>query len=234
MSAAGRKGRKLIIAAESLGGADAALTLCRAILDWASATPSGLIVEPEGTAIWTGRDPKLVSTRGTLLAAPTLDGLKRMAKGDATELAARLSNLARALNMEWDCNLAAGELVSAACAALAEEDILLLGQRPMFRSRSRVLLLGGQEGASKTSRDLAEVLARASRTTVTVLLPDALADDDAIVARVDRTHAAAVVVDLDAGPVTGEDSLRRLYMAARCPVVALGAARIRRVGDPRR
>jgi hypothetical protein len=224
-------GRKLLIAAEGLGGADTALSFCRAIVDWSPATLSGLIVEPASLAIWAGAAPKIVSTRGTLLAAPTDERLRRMAKGDAAELGARLALLAQTLNTQWDCTLAAGDIVSAACAMLTGEDILLLGQRPIFRGRSRVLLLGGQGGASEASRALAETIARASRTSVSVLLPEDRADEEAIVALVERKHAAAVVFDLDAGPISGEEGLRRLYMAARCPIVALGAARIRSGGD---
>ena len=80
-------------------------------------------------------------------------------------------------------------------------------------------------GHSTEARNLAEALARASRTPVAVLLARAQADQDEIVALVDRRHAVAVVIDLDAGPVKGEESLRRLFMAARCPIVVLGAAR---------
>lgn len=228
--------RKIVIAAESLGGADAALELCRAILDWAPATPSGLIVEPQDAAFWAGRDPKLVSTSGTLLAVPTLERLRRISRRDAKDLEARLSDLAGPMNTEWSCALASGELVSAACADLSGEDILLLGQRPISRGwgRSRILLLGGQKGASEASRSLAEAIARASNTSVTVMLAKAQEDEDAMVGLVDRTHATAVVVDLDAGPIRRAESLRRLYTVVRCPIVALGAARVQPVDAPNR
>lgn len=228
MSPGHQEERKLVIAAESLGGADAALAFCRAILDWAPATPSGLIVEPQSAAFWAGRDPKLVSTRGTLLAVPTLDRLRRIARGDAKKFGARLSDLARSLDIEWNCALVAGELVSSACAALSGEDILLLGQCPVFRGRGRrcVLLLGDQKGASEASRALAEAIARASQTSVTVILAKAKEDEEAIVGLVERTHATAVVVDFKAGPVKRVDGLRRLYTVSRCPIVALGAAHV--------
>ncbi|PWJ16121.1 hypothetical protein [Jannaschia seohaensis] len=218
--------RRLVIAAESLGGADAALSLCPAILGWAPARPSGLIIEPEDNDFWSGRDPKIVSTRGTLMARPTVDRLQRLARRDASEFGARLSSLAKALNTEWDCALAAGDLVTAACAGLSGEDILLLGQRAVFRHLSRVALLGGEPGPSEAARALADALARASRTSVALLSAGSHADDESIASLVERTHAVALVLDLEAGPVTGEESLRRLYIAARCPIVALGAARL--------
>ncbi|MDU8945801.1 hypothetical protein [Ovoidimarina sediminis] len=232
MSAPGQEERKLVIAAESLGGAEAALAFCRAILDWAPATPSGLIVEPQGVAFWTGRDPKLVSTRGTLLAVPTLDRVRRIARRDAKELEARLSNLAGPLDIEWHCALTSGELVRAACDALSGEDILVLGQCPVFRGRgrSRVLLLGDQKGPSEASRSLAEAIARESHASVAVLLAKTQDDEDAMVGIVERTHGTAVVVDLDAGPVRRAETLRRIYTVARCPIVALEAARVR-AGD---
>lgn len=236
MSVPGREKRKLVIAAESLEGAEAALAFCRAILDCAPATPSGLIVEPQNATFWAGRDPKLVSTRGTLLAVPTLERVRRIARRDTSELEARLSNLAGQLDVEWNCALASGELVSAACAALSGEDILLLGQCPVFRERgrSRVLLLGGQKGASKASRSLAEAIARSSQASVVIIIAETQDDEDAMVGIVERTHAMAVVVDLDAGPVRHAEGLRRIYTVARCPILALGAARVQAGDAPER
>ncbi|MEE4278048.1 MAG: hypothetical protein V2I82_06215 [Halieaceae bacterium] len=220
--------RRLVIAAESLDGADAALSLCRAILGWAPAMPSGLIIEPVGDDYWSGRDPKIISTRGALIALPTIDRLRRMARRDAVELGARLSDLAKDLGTEWDCTVAAGDVVGAACAALKDEDILLLGQRPLFRGLSRVVLLGGEKGPSEAARTLADALAQDSRTSVVVLSAETRADDP-ITALVERTHAVALVLDLQAGPVISEESLKRVYMAARCPIVVLGAARFGRI-----
>ncbi|MRU14053.1 hypothetical protein FDP25_01275 [Roseovarius sp. A21] len=221
--------RKLIIAAESLEGADAALSLCRAILGLAPAMPSGLIIEPVGNDYWSGRDPKIISTRGILMMAPPrVDRLRRMARRDAAELGARLSDLAKDLDTEWDCTVAAGDLVGAACAELRDADILLLGQRPLFRGLSRVVLLGGEKGPSEAARILAGALAQESRTSVAVLSAETCADDQ-ITALVERTHAVALVLDLQAGPVMSEESLKRVYMAARCPIVALGGARFGRI-----
>lgn len=218
--------RKLVIAAESLGGANAALSFCHAILDWAPATPSGLIIAPADISYWIGRDPKIVSAGGALITPPTVDQLRRMARRDAAELGVRLSSLAKTLHTEWDCTIADGDLVRAACAAVQAEDILLLGQSPIFRTRTRVVLLAGELGPSEPARTLADTLALASKTSLVVLHPETFTGDDEIVAIVDRTNAEAIVLDLDAGPITDEKSLRRLYMVARCPIVALGGARI--------
>lgn len=44
-----------------------------------------------------------------------------------------------------------------------------------------------------------------------------------LLARISRMNAAAVVLDLQAGPFHSHDQLRQLLAAARCPVLVLGA-----------
>ena len=46
-----------------------------------------------------------------------------------------------------------------------------------------------------------------------------------IVARIDRSHAAILVVDLATAPFGDTRDLRRLLAAARCTCVVLGASR---------
>lgn len=218
--------RRVLIAAESLGGAESALSIVRVILDRAPAILSGLIVEPEETDRWSGRAPTLVSTRGTVLAAPAPERMRRIARRDAAEFGALISLLAGAPGGDGRCRLSRGELVRQACAGISGEDILVLGQRPVFRRGARILLLGGARQASETAHDLAEALGRAMRGGVTVIDGPAGAGLEDLLSRIDRTHAGAVVLDLGAGPVVDESGLRRIYVAARCPVVAFGVARI--------
>ncbi|MCE8507586.1 AAA family ATPase [Ruegeria pomeroyi] len=49
-----------------------------------------------------------------------------------------------------------------------------------------------------------------------------------VLERIDRSRVAAIVVDLTVGPFTSEEDLRHLFSAARCPVVVIGATRIKR------
>jgi hypothetical protein len=228
VSAANARDRKLVIAAESLGGAEAALSFCRTILEWGPAKPRGLIIEPDGTPFWTSRDQRLVSTSGAVLAVPPPDRLRRIARGDANLLGARLASLAAALDTDWACEVSRGELVSAACAAVAGNDILLLGQRRMLRRSGKVLLLEAEHGPSEASRSLAEALARATSTSVVAMRKESQAEKDDIVSRVDRSYACAVVVDLESGPFKSADDLRRLFAAARCPVAVLGGSHLSR------
>lgn len=217
--------RGLVIAAESLGGAEAALAYCRTILESFPGRPRGLIIEPDTAALRTSPGQRLVSPSGAYLAIPSADRMRRIAERDAVALRKRLSGVAAETKTEWGCELSKGELVAAACAKIGEADILLLGQRPMQARRGTVLLLEAAGSASTAARDLAEAMARGVSTTVSTLQ----AEPGALVELVDRRYASAVVVDLGAGPFRTVEDLRRLFAAARCPVAVLGAERLRRV-----
>lgn len=217
--------RSIVIAAESLGGAEAALAYCRTILDSFPGRPTGLIIEPDTAALRTSPGHMLVSSSGAYLAIPSAERLRRIAKRDAATLRTRLSGVAAETKTEWACELSKGELVAAACAKIGEADILLLGQRPMQARRGQVLLLEAEGGASRAAHQLAEAMARGVSTTVVTLR----AEPAALVNLVDRRYASAVVVDLGTGPFQSEEDLRRLFAAARCPVAVLGAERLRRV-----
>jgi hypothetical protein len=216
--------RNLVIAADSIGGAEAALACCRTIFEEFRARPTGLIIEPDDAALPTGPGRRLVSFSGAFLTFPSPDRLRRMAKADADRLRLRLSSMAAELKTDWACELSKGELVHTACGRIGEADILLLGQRPMQARRGKVLLLEGEEGASEAARSLAEAMARDVSTTVSALQ----AEPAVLVDLVDRRYASAVVVDLGTGPFRNEEDLRRLFAAARCPVAVLGAERLRR------
>ena len=216
--------RKLLIASESLGGAEAALACCRTLFEVFRARPTGLIIEPDDAALPTGPGRRLVSFSGVLLALPSPDRLRRIARGDADRLRLRLSGVAAELKTDWACEMSKGELVSAACARIGETDILVLGQRPMRAPRGRVLLLEAEGKPSEAARGLADAMARSVSTVVETLT----AEPAALVELVDRRYASAVVVDLGTGPFRNEEDLRRLFAAARCPVAVLGAERLRR------
>lgn len=222
MSAGDARTRKLLLAAASLADAEAALVLCRAILELSPAKPTGLIIVSESAGIWAGRTHRIVTTSGALLAVPSLEQAQRIARSDVRALEARLAELAAALSTDWACGLSSGELVREAFAAIEGNDILVLGQRPMLRQRGKVLLLGPD--ASPAARALAEALARATGTVVEIIEPGG---EDAV-ARVDRSHAGAVVVDCETFAVESEEELGRLVAAARCPVAVLGGSRVRR------
>ncbi|MBP0480902.1 hypothetical protein [Sagittula salina] len=219
--------RNLVIAAESLGGAEAALACCRAILEVFRARPTGLIIEPDAAALQIGPGHRLVSSSGALIAFPSQNRLRRIAKADADQFRRRLSSVASEMKTDWACELKTGELVSAACAKIGEADILVLGQRPMQARRGKVLLLEAEGGASEASHSLAQTMARGVSTAVLPLRAERQTEPAALVDLVDRHYASAVVVDLGDGPFRSEDDLRQLFAAARCPLAVLGAGRLR-------
>ena len=221
--------RRLIIAANSLGGAEAALAYCGPILEWSPAQPIGLIIEPDSAAYRTSGGHRLVSSTGALLTIPSLDQLRRIARGDANAFRTRLSGVASALNTDSVCELSEGELVSMACTKISEDDILVLGQRPMLARPGKVLLLSTLERSSEASSALAEAMAQGASTTVSILPTEHPTAPVDLIDRIDRSYAGAVVADFETGPLRSEEDLRRLFAAARCPVVVLGASRIRRL-----
>lgn len=211
--------RRLLIAASTLADAEAALVYAGAIAEWSFAAPTGLLIETGTADFATGAGHRVVSSTGALMAVPSREQAQAIVRSEARILEERLARLAETLSTGWTCDVEAGEVVACACAAVSGDDILLLGQRPLLAGRGSVLLLGGEGGASKAARALAEVMARATASTISELQltgPDLLT-------RIDRLHCAAVVADVATGPLTTEAELIRLAAAARCPVAILGA-----------
>lgn len=221
-------GRRLVIAAVSLGDAEAALALAQSILERSPAMASGLLIETGLAGLVTGPGHRVVAASGTLLSIPSPEQARRMRRGEERVLKQHLAALATAASTEWRLETAEGALVAAACATSGEGDILLLCQRPIFRFRGHVLVIGRAGVNAVALRDVAEALARSSLTTVLDVPTGQGADLAALFAHIDRKHAAAVVVDCTAGLLNSVEDLERLVAAARCPVVVFGADRISR------
>lgn len=225
MSSRAARGRQVLIAAMSRADAEAALLVAQSVLEWAPATPTGLVVEAAMADLVMSARQQLVTTGGALRPVPSRDHARRMADSEARTLEGHLARAPLPSSAPWSFGFATGDLISRACEIIVDEDILILAQRPILRGRGPVLLAGEH---SETAQALAEALARRIAATVTEYPtgPEQSAAD--ILSRIDRCHAAVVVVDLTTGPLDSEGDLRRLFAAARCPVIVLGASRLHR------
>jgi hypothetical protein len=222
--------RRLLIAASSLADAESALEMAQPILEWAVATPAGLLVQTDYAEFATGSAHGIVTAGGSVQRLPPAELVHRMARRDAREIERRLAELTAGAEHGAACELAFGDLVSNACAALADEDILLLGHRPARRRGGDVLLLGGPAQPDAPSRLLAELLARASSSSVAEIALDRARDEAVFQRQLGQSRVSMIVVDVGAGFPIDAPVLRRLFAAARNPIAVIGASRI---GAPR-
>ncbi|SDC34993.1 hypothetical protein [Ruegeria marina] len=227
MSGTIRPKRHLLVAGMSFADVESALSLARLIVERLPATPSGLLVETQFANLVTGERHRIVAAGGLLREIPSIEQLKRITSGEARMLKALLAGLAAGGSAPGTFDVAEGDLVTCACAALGEEDVLLLCQRRILRLRGSVLLLGAASLHSETSLAVAQALARANAAILQEIPLSDDVDEAAVFALVDRSPATAIIVDLNIGPIRTEEGLRRLVSAARCPVVVIGANRTR-------
>ncbi|WP_170606367.1 hypothetical protein [Ruegeria arenilitoris] len=216
----------LLVAGISLADVEATMSFARLILERLQVVPAGLLVEMRISNFATGTGHRIVSKGGALQDIPSDEKLQQVSKSEARALRTLMSQLAAERSTRWSCEVAEGDLVACACAATAGDDVLLLCQRPMLGFNGKVLLLGAAKIHSATALNLAQALAKASETSVLEIEAGDV-DAEEIFSRVDRSRTAAIVVDLNVGPLTSEEDLRRLVSAARCPVVVIGANRTR-------
>ena len=218
----------LLVAGISVADVQATMSFARLILEQFPVAPAGLLVETRIASLATGAKHRIVSAGGALRDIPSDEQVQQITKSDARALKNLMSQLASERSTLWSCEVAEGDLVACACAASNQADVLLLCQRPMLGFQGNILLLGAARAHSATVLSLAQGLASATATAVFEVQPGDDADQEEIFERVDRSRAAAIIVDLNVGPLTSEEDLRRLVSAARCPVVVIGADRTRR------
>ena len=216
----------LVVAGMSLADVKATMSYARVLLETLSAAPRGLLVDTRIAGLTIGAGHRIVAPDGTLRDIPSDEQSRRTLKREVSSVETLMAELASGRSRHWRCDLAEGDIVSCACAAAQDEDILLLCQRPMLGFHGDVLLIGATGSHSATVMATVRALADASAALVSEVRNDEKAAE--VLERVDRSRVAAIVVDLTVGPFTSEDDLRHLFSAARCPVVVIGATRIKR------
>ncbi|NNK79205.1 MAG: hypothetical protein HKP40_10880 [Litoreibacter sp.] len=228
MSTSLRRTRQLLIAAKCFADAEATLPLILPLLKLMPARLAGILAEERITELAVTADQQIVSTRGRRLEIPSQLETLGLSKSDARAFERTLAETAAAQSTEWRFKTEPGDLISSVCASVSDEDLVLLGHRPLLRQRGRVLLLRSRSATKDRAQEMASKLAQALRTVVSEVPPEEGEVSQDILARVDRSHASLVVADFRAGPLKTREELRRLLDAARCPVAVLGVAEIRR------
>ncbi len=225
---------RLLIGASSFADARAAIDLARRLDDRLAAELGGVLLEEEMIAELLGRSGQRVVTQsGSLVSAPSPERLRARIDGDVRAFRAALRDLAALHRRNWSFEHRRGELIAGLCEAAAGWDILLLGHAARPAPRGQVVLIEPPAGAPETALDVARDVARALHAQVVTLALDGdtgaeaaltWADETELLRWLSRARAAAVVVDVEAGPFHRQAQLRQLVEVARCPVVVLGAA----------
>ncbi len=241
MSAAPKSSRRILIGAGSFADARAALRLVDRLAEGLVTEVGGMLVEETVVAELADLPrQRVITSSGTFVVAPSRRQIRTVIESDARAFRKMLSAMSQP--QKWTFERRHGELISGLCEAAKGWDLLLLGHREIHRLTGRVVLIVPSVKASQTVEDLAEELAsRLGTCTVRLSLVPAPAEtpeispqsecydsEDALLQRIARIHASAVVLDLSAGPLRTNDQLRHLFAAARCPIVVVGAGQ----GDP--
>ena len=115
-------------------------------------------------------------------------------------------------------------------------DVVLLGHREVHKRRGRVVLIQDAGRPSRDAETAASLVAAALGSGVHAMnlalaaaagpkaeVGERLDSLGALIARLSRFNAEAVVLDLATGPIRTRAQLRQVLAAARCPVMVFGA-----------
>lgn len=233
--------RRILIGVGSFADAGAALRLAERLVANLTAEVGGVLVEETVLAeLAEMPGQRVITASGAFIVAPSRHQIRTVADSDAKAFQQMLSGLTRSKDCFFERRH--GELIRELCEAAKAWDLLLLGYRETLRLTGRVVMLAPSAGASRAMLDLTEDLSRLlGASTVRMSLAPEPAEagnvplgseqfpsEEALLERIGRIHASAIVVDLSAGPLRTHDQLRRLFAAARCPVFVLGAGQ----GEP--
>lgn len=234
---------RLLVGAGSFVDAKAALRLVEHFVARRVAELGGVFLEEVSlTEIADLRSQRVVTPGGMLKGPPSQQQWLQLFERDAKAFRDLLSQVAQ--SRKWGFERRRGDLIGGLCEAAEGWDMLCVGQSAPYRSTGPVILIAAPQEASRLSADLAEELAAAlDRNLLALSLssngepfeptrPNEIhfADVEQLLARVARLPAAALVVDLGAGPFHDAADLRRLYTVARCPLLVLNAGHTPRAG----
>lgn len=231
-TAAGTRTR-ILVGAASFDDARTAMRMAELLAAHLPAEMGGILIDDTALADL-ARLPsqRVITPGGALTVLPSAREIESLLAGDARAFQRMLVELARQHTLKWSFERRQGELIGGLCEAARGWDVLLLGYRALHKRRGRVVLLAPDETLPARADALAHTLAHALATEMLTVRPGNNAtfadghhehtDLDALLMRIGRLNAAAVVLDLDAGPLRTHDALRQLLHAARCPLLVLG------------
>ena len=223
MSAGAGTRRRILVGAGTFADAVTAIGLAETIADRIAADFLGVFVEERIVVEAVGLPcQRIVTASGAMRIPPSRQRIEALIDYDAKAFQQRLQGVARRRKAGFAFERLSGELVDRVFASASQADLLIIGRQTHHRRTGRVALLGAP--ASPEASDLASAIAAALRCEIAAF-PAGESEEDLtrILARLDRMHASAVVLDRASGPFRSQEQLRRLLAAARCPVLAVGA-----------
>lgn len=240
MSAGKTSSWRILVGASSFADAQSALALIERLAGPRLGGLGGLFLEEESLSDISGLPmQRLVTSGGSLTPVPSRKELGALFERDAMAFRNMISGIAQ--SRKWEFATRRGELISSLFDVAQAQgwDLLFVGYSVARRPRRQVVLIAPPPEASPRAAELAGELAQALGTELRSLdlyadgtaaepgLSEAepISDIDALFARLSRLPAAALVIDISAGPLRSASDLRRLRLAARCPMIILGAGR---------
>ncbi len=215
----GRTGpRRVLVGAGCFADALAALRLLERLDGPYLDEIRGVLVEDTGFSGAAMPGQRVVSTAGVLSVAPSAQQMRRQFERDARAFERMLSEVAG--GGKWSFEHQEGELFGHLRDAARGWDMLLVGHRKTQALPGRVILIAPTAGASARAADFAAELAGVLGVPVQRLAVRP-GGEAALLDRLGRIPAAALVIDLSAGGLTGEQPLQALIDAARCPAFVL-------------
>lgn len=214
---------RIILGAQSTSDAEAALPLLHAYLNWRRGRLVGLFESNQTLRFTVGTRQRVVTLGGRQVPLPTEEVRRNLALRDAQAFRRLLTGVAEKKSLDCDFLEVDSDIVAGICGTAAGRDVAILAQRSVIGRPGPVFLIGGEAPAGPPA--FAEALAQALGTQWLALHAWSAATGAAILGRVDRAHAGAIVLDCSTGGLLRRD-LDRLVDAARCPVVLFGADKI--------
>ncbi len=236
MNAMAKSSRRILIGAGSYADAKSAFRLVERLAGELVTELGGLLVEETLLTEITGLPKqRVITSSGSMIVAPSRKQIRTLVRSDERAFRETLSTLAH--SRKWSFERQRGDLISGLCEAAKDWDLLLLGHRVALRLTGCVVLVAPATDATTDAERLAGEMANALGTGSVVLTLDPhgpptdaehregehFENERALLERIARIHASAVVLDLATGPLRTYEQLRHLLAAARCPIVVLGA-----------
>lgn len=219
MTATGRK-IHLLIGAGSFTDAKPAFLVAEALMGAGIGDVSGILVEEEQDFEALPAHARCVITpSGTVCTTPPPAERRMLLESDAKAFRDNLIRLAENAPSNWRFERQKGESVSRLMYMKQAWDLLVIGHRTIGHQTGSVLALLSEGETAGNVRELSQRLSMGLRTAVLEVGKDLSASE--VIKTVNKTRAAAIVIDAASDLFHDKAQFRRLIEAARCPVLVV-------------
>jgi hypothetical protein len=229
---------RILVGASSFADARTALQLAGQLARDSGGFLGGILVEEEAVlSVCRMPRQRIVSVTGAFRAVPTLQELRTLIEADAKAFEALLADVAQSVPGGWSFERELGDLVASMSQAAQSWDVLIFGQQLSHRVHGKVVVLKNADATSAGVPRIADTLAGVLNTELAVIeiggggqepqpaQSSPAATLNTALAQIARINCQAIVTDLSVDQLQNGDGLRRLLMAAQCPVIVLGGTK---------